>query len=120
VDSAGNPSPPQNFAHLQIIQLSRVSTLKNESPTDWKTENVLRQSQAYAAMLIKGYSLGLLQQESKAQHSPLSIAEFKGCMYLTDMVLRHNNNRTLPSLFASMSSLCPQLKDTSDICFCRS
>jgi len=108
VDIAGNHSPPQHFAHLHTIQLSRVSTLLNESRTDWKTDNVFRQSRAYAAMLIKGYSLGLPKQEREAQHSPPSIAEVKGCMYLIDMVLRHNNNLTLPSFFASMSSLRPQ------------
>lgn len=32
------PLPPQNVVHLHIIQLSRVSTLLNESPTDWKTD----------------------------------------------------------------------------------
>jgi len=99
VDSASNRSAPKHFAHLHIIQPSRFSTLLNESPTDWKTDNVFRQSRAYAAILINGYSLGLLQQEREAQHSPLSIAEVKGCTYLTDMVLRHNNNLTLPSFF---------------------
>jgi len=110
VDSAGNRSPPQHFAHLHIIQLSRISTLLNESPKDWKTDNVFRQSQAYAAMIIKDYSVGLLQQEREAQHSPPSIAEVKGCMYLSDMVLRHNNNLTLPSFFVQCPLSAPNLR----------